>query len=425
MSSAHATAGRGGLLSGVRVLDFTRALAGPFCTRMMADMGAEVIKIEPPGGDSSRNYEYLTPEGVSGYFIQQNCGKMDVCVNLGHSQVKDALLQLVSISDVVVENFRPGVMLRQGLAYEDLRKVNPSIIMCSISGFGEGSPYAHRAGGDMIIQSMSGLASLTGDPNGPPQTVGMAVSDTASGAHAFGAICAALYHRSITGRGQRIEFALMDCVLWQNEWASQSIFLSGGKENPMRYGNRRPILVPGNVFQGKDGSVTIATSTDAGWENLAQAMGMPELAKDPRFYPRSARFSNRDELERMVAEWIMSFDSVREVEEILADKGGVQCAWVRTWKEMLEDRHVEARGLVAHVEDPFLGRTAVMNSPFHLSEADSGVQGPAPLLGQHTVDIFQALLGLSAEEIVDMFNVNAIHADDRIVSGLLEPLLEG
>lgn len=232
-------------LAGVRVLDLTRVLAGPFCTRTMADMGAEIIKVEPPGGDVARQFEYTTPEGVSGYFMQQNCGKKDISLDLADPTAKEVLRRLAELSDVVVENYRPGVMKRLGFSYQDLREINPSIIMCSISAFGQDSPYANRPAGDMVVQSMSGIASLTGEPDGAPQTTGMSFSDTTGGIHAFGAICAALYQRSLTGRGQYIDIALVDCILWQNEWASQYLFLSQGEAVPTRYGNRRPILIPG------------------------------------------------------------------------------------------------------------------------------------------------------------------------------------
>ena len=284
---------QGAPLAGVRVLDLTRVLAGPFCTRTMADMGAEVIKVEPPGGDVARQFEYTTPEGVSGYFMQQNCGKKDISLDLADPAAKEVLRRLAEISDVVVENDRPGVMKRLGFSYQDLREINPSIIMCSISAFGQDSPYANRPAGDMVVQSMSGIASLTGEPDGAPQTTGMSFSDTTGGIHAFGAICAALYQRSLTGRGQYIDIALVDCILWQNEWASQYLFLSQGEAVPTRYGNRRPILIPGNLFQGKDGWVAIVASTDPGWRNLTQAMGMPELAQDPRFRDRMSRTPHR------------------------------------------------------------------------------------------------------------------------------------
>ena len=249
--------------------------------------------------------------------------------------------RLVRVSDVVVENFRPGVMKRLGLDYESLRRLNPTIILCSISAFGQNSPYANRPAGDMVVQAMTGIASLTGDPDGPPQTVGMSLSDTSGGVHAFGAICAALYHRSVTGRGQFIDLALADCILWQNEWASQYLFLSGGREVPVRYGNRRPILIPGNLFRGKDGWVAIVASTDPGWRNLTEAMGLPHLAKDPRFADRVARMAHRDELENIVEEWVASFESVQEVEELLGigeESSAAGCALGRrcwrtlTWK---------------------------------------------------------------------------------------------
>jgi crotonobetainyl-CoA:carnitine CoA-transferase CaiB-like acyl-CoA transferase len=277
----------------------------------------------------------------------------------------------------------------------------------------------------MVVQAMGGIASLTGEPNGPPQTTGMSISDTTGGIHAFGAICAALYRRSITGLGQYIDLSLTDCILWQNEWASQQLFLSGGKAVPSRYGNRRPILIPGNFFRGKDGWVAIVASTDPGWQNLTKAMGMPHLAQDPRFRDREARMAHRDELEAMVEEWVASFDSVEEVEELLGDRGGVQCGRVRTWKEMLEDPHTLERELVAQVEDPVLGPTQVMNSPFRLEGAMAGVSGPAPLLGQHTLEVLQGLLGYSNEQILDLINANVLHAEDRVMVNLVSGLLEG
>ena len=414
-----------GSLQGVRILDLTRVLAGPFCTRLMADMGAHVVKVEPPGGDAARQFEYITSEGVSGYFMQQNCGKDDICLDLSDAGAREVMERLVQVSDVVVENFRPGVMSRLGLDYESLRRLNPSIILCSISAFGQNSPYAHRAAGDMVVQAMSGIASLTGDPEGPPQTVGMSLSDTSGGVHAFGAVCAALYHRSVTGRGQFIDLALVDCILWQNEWASQYLFLSDGRQIPERYGNRRPILIPGNLFRGKDGWVAIVASTDPGWRNLTQAMGLPHLAEDCRFVNRVARMAHRDELEEIVEEWVESFESVQEVEELLADRGGVQCGRVRSWREMLEDSHTERRRLVASVEDPVMGSTPVMNSPFRIQGAGSGARGPAPLLGQHTYQVLGELLGCSDGEILEMINANAIHADPVVMTELVERLVKG
>ena len=414
-----------GSLQGVRVLDLTRVLAGPFCTRLMADMGAHVVKVEPPGGDAARQFEYITPEGVSGYFMQQNCGKEDICLDLANLGAREVMRRLVRVSDVVVENFRPGVMKRLGLDYESLRRLNPSIILCSISAFGQNSPYANRPAGDMVVQAMTGIASLTGDPDGPPQTVGMSLSDTSGGVHAFGAICAALYHRSVTGRGQFIDLALADCILWQNEWASQYLFLSGGRQVPVRYGNRRPILIPGNLFRGKDGWVAIVASTDPGWRNLTEAMGLPHLAKDRRFVDRVARMAHRDELENIVEEWVASFESVQEVEELLGDRGGVQCGRVRSWKEMLEDPHVERRRLVASVDDPLMGPTPVMNSPFRIEGVGSEARGPAPLLGQHTHQVLGELLGCSDGEILEMINDNAVHADPVVMTELVQRLMEG
>ncbi|MBM3926269.1 MAG: CoA transferase [SAR202 cluster bacterium] len=412
-----------GPLSGVRVLDLTRILAGPFGTRILADMGAEVIKIEPPGGDAARQFEYTTPEGVSGYFMQQNLGKKDICLDFAHPKALEAVRRLVKMSDVVVENFRPGVMDRLGIGYKDLKKLKPSIILCSVSAFGQKSPYSRRPAGDMVIQAMSGLASLTGDPDGPPQTTGMSISDTTGGLHAFGAICAALYQRSVTGEGQHIDIALIDCILWQNEWASQYIFLSQGQLNPTRYGNRRPILIPGNLFKGKDGWIAIVASTDPGWRNLTRAMGRPELGEDARYSNRTVRMANRDELERLVEEWVASFDSVKQVEALLGDRGGVQCGRVRTWKEIIEDPHTRERELVAEVEDPVLGKTRVVNSPFRLAQGKAGARGGAPLMGQHTLEVLQGMLGMSNQEVLELLNANALHADERVMPEIVQKLM--
>ena len=363
-----------GSLQGVRVLDLTRVLAGPFCTRLMADMGAHVVKVEPPGGDAARQFEYITPEGVSGYFMQQNCGKEDICLDLANLGAREVMRRLVRVSDVVVENFRPGVMKRLGLDYESLRRLNPSIILCSISAFGQNSPYANRPAGDMVVQAMTGIASLTGDPDGPPQTVGMSLSDTSGGVHAFGAICAALYHRSVTGRGQFIDLALADCILWQNEWASQYLFLSGGRRVPERYGNRRPILIPGNLFRGKGRLGGYRCIHGPGLAKPHESDGIaPPGEGQPICGQGIPHGPTGMSWRSIVEEWVASFESVQEVEELLGDRGGVQCGRVRSWKEMLEDPHVEGRRLVASVDDPLMGPTSVMNSPFRIEGV--GIRG--------------------------------------------------
>ena len=211
--------------------------------------------------------------------------------------------------------------------------------------------------------------------------------------------------------------------MWQNEWASQYLFLTGGKLEPKRYGNRRPILIPGNLFSGRDGWISIVASTDPGWKNLTRAMGFPELSEDPRFKSRKVRMTHRDELETIVGNWVMSFDSVEHVEDLLADQGGVQCGRVRTWKEMLEDMHTKERDLIAQVEDPILGNVSVMNSPFRTETSTIGVRGPAPLIGQHSTEIFQKLLGYSNKQVLDMVNQNALLADDSIMPSLVENLI--
>lgn len=405
-----------GILSSVRVLDLSRALSGPFCTRLMADHGAEVIKVEPPGGDMSRGLEYLTPEGRSGYFIQQNCGKQSVSLDLRIPGALRFLQELVEISDVVLENFRPGVMAKLGLGYSELLKINPSIVMCSLSGYGEGSPHAHRVAGDQAIQASSGMMWMTGHPDGPPLLAGSAICDFSAGLHAFGGVCAALFDRAVTGRGHRIDISMFDCAFWQHDIAIQQYLLSKGAIKPRRYGNRRSATVPANAYQGRDGYVTIVAATDSGFANLARAMGMPELADDPRFSTRKARLGHADELDAEIEKWLGGLDSVDTAVSILADRAKVLCAKVMTIEQVVEDPQVKARNLLPSVEDPVLGPIRVVNSPIRFSSTPSGPRGPAPLMGQHYLEVFHELLGHPSEEVLDLLGSGVLDAEERAIA---------
>ena len=408
-----------GLLEGVRVLDFTRALAGPFCTRLMCDLGAEVIKLEPPPGDTSRNFAYMTAKGKSGYFMQQNAGKKAICLDLRLDSAKELAKALVPLCDVVIENFRPGVMKRLGMDYPVLSELNPSLVMCSITGYGQEGRYITRPGADNTAQALSGMAAINSEIDGPPQLVGTAIGDTVAGSHAFGAICAALYRRALTSKGEYIDVSLLDCLIWQNEWAFEYHMLSGSKERPK---SRRPGQNVGGIYPGKEGYITLAAASQEGWENLTRAMGMPELASDERFLTMRDREMRAKELDVIIEKWVQGFPSAREAAHILADIGGVQCSEVLTVPAVLEDPRTEERGVLAEVDDPLLGPIKLLNTPFKFGLSSAGPGSHAPLKGEHTVDIMRDLLGLPRERILELLSEGALLMEERVVEDNLKEL---
>ena len=408
-----------GLLSGVRVLDFTRALAGPFCTRLLCDLGAEVIKIEPPPGDQSRDFMYVTEEGISGYFMQHNVGKKGLCLDLRIPSGKALARNLADLCDVVVENYRPGVMARLGLDYSSLAETNPGVIMCSISGYGQTGSYVNRPAADHTAQAMSGVAHLNGDADGRPRLVGTAVGDTVGGAHAFGAICAALYRRSVTGKGEHIDLSLVDSLIWQNEWAFEYLLISGRNELPKK---SRPVVNVHGIYKARDGYVTLAAVTQESWENLTRVMGRPDLASDPRFLTPRDRELRWREVDALIEEWVLTFPSAKAAVHAFTDTGGVVGSEVLSIQDVLADPRTEERGLLAKVEDPVLGPVKVLNSPFKFSDSDSGARDHAPLLGEHSVPVLRELLGLSQQRVLELVGEGAVIMENRVVKGALKEL---
>jgi crotonobetainyl-CoA:carnitine CoA-transferase CaiB-like acyl-CoA transferase len=281
------------VLSGIRVLDFTDALAGPYCTRYMADCGAEVLNIEKPGGKQARSIPYFH-KGVGLDFLYNHCGKKSVGIDMKREGSRELVLNMARVCDVVMENFRPGVMRDFKLTYEDFKNVNPSIIMCSISGWGQSGPRAEQMAADLSIQSVSGILDLTGDPNGRPSLVGFPVTDILAGLNAFGAICAALYHRTVTGKGDYIDIAMADCAINCLHQAVGMHTLTEGKVKLKRSGAFNNDMPSWGIFKGKDGYIAISAATKIGWDRLTELMGKPELAGDPRFETREARLKNND-----------------------------------------------------------------------------------------------------------------------------------
>ncbi len=401
-----------GIFDGIRVVDLSMQIQGPYLTRLMADMGAEVIKIERPvEGDSTRWAPYIIDKGDSGNFMQRNCGKKSVSLDLKRPEAIEIVKKLVKISEVVVENYRPGVMARLGIDYPKLKEVNPKIIMCSLSGFGQYSPYVNRPTGDTHIQAMTLGMEMTGNPDGPPQICGIAYIDFATGAHGLAAVSAALYYREKTGIGQYIDLCLFDVAFAMHESAIEEYILSGGKMKYTRFGSNKEDLVPVGVFKGRDGYLTIAAVGDRAWADLAKVMGRPELITDERFDTQIHRVEHRDEVIKIVTEWVQNCDSIVEADRLLTE-GNVTSAPVLNIEQLMNDSQLEARELLVEVEHPTLGKVKVVNSPFHFSETVSMVRERQPRLGEHNKEVLTTLLGYSHERIAELYRQGVLYNID-------------
>ena len=386
------------LLEGIRVLDLTRYVAGPYLTRCLAVLGAEVIKVErPKGGDEGRDHPYQLKD-QSGMFLQLNSDKKGLCLDLKHPRGVAIAKELAAHSDVVVENFRPGVMDQLGLGYEALRAVNPRLIMCSISCFGQSGPYSQRAGFGLIADALSGAMDIVGFPDRPPPIIRIPIADTLTGVHGVGAICAALFARDRQGRGQWIDLALLDCMVALHENALQAYLLSHGEVRTSRCGQHQPSSTIYGVFEARDGCLVIAGHSDANWGRLAKAMGRPELGEDERYATMLGRIQHQKTLVSLVDDWVKGFGSAREVLACL-EAHGVPCAPVHTVQDVVGDPQVTAREMLVEMDHPIAGRVRLPNLPFKFSDAETHPRVPAPLLGQHNREILATLLGYSGDTI--------------------------
>jgi CoA:oxalate CoA-transferase len=381
-------------LDGVRVLDLSRVLAGPYCAALLRDLGAEVIKVEPPGGDDAR---HLGPfrNGESVYFDQLNRGKKSVTLDLKSSRAVELLDRLVEQSDVLVENFRPGVTKRLGIDYERLSSVNPRLVYASISGFGQTGPLAQRPAYDLIVQAMSGLMWITGQPGGPPTRVGESLGDLCAGVFAAWGICAALFHRERTGRGDYLDVAMFDSLLALQVTAISQYLVNGVA--PTRVGNRHPISTPFDTFQAADGLVVLAVANETLFARFASMIGHPELLSDPRFNSDDARTAHEPELKAIIENWTRSKSVVEIVH--LGVEAGIPAAPVDDLAEALGSEQALARGLLKGFEHPVSGQVKYVSQPVHFhSRSPSGV-ARSPLLGEHTDEVFGGVLGLDAKEV--------------------------
>lgn len=399
------------ILEGIRVLDFTQYLAGPTVTRLMAEMGAEIIKIESaPGGDPSRLLPVIK-DGRSGYFVQQNRGKQSLCLDLRRPEALEIVRGLVATVDVVVENFGPGVMEKRGLAYRDLAQLNPRLVMASISAYGRESPLSHKTGYDWVAQAFAGIMHMTGPADGPPMPVGMGIADVSSGVHAFSAIGYALFHRERTGRGQWLDISMIDSMFHMNEISVQAHSITDGAFVPKRAGNNHPLVAPFGVFKGPTGYLVIL-ALQLQWKGLCEAMARPELEHDPRFVDSNSRARHQHELIPLIEAWLSGFSDNDAVFAQL-DRHRVPSAPVLSPADAATHPYFRARGTVRRVEDPVLGALDIPGFPLRFSEQPDLPDLQAPLLGEHNASVLSSVLGYSAEQIAALAAAGVTANADR------------
>jgi crotonobetainyl-CoA:carnitine CoA-transferase CaiB-like acyl-CoA transferase len=400
-------------LSGIRVLDLSRVLAGPWATQMLADLGADVIKIERPGsGDDTRGWgpPYLTAsDGVtttneSAYFLSCNRGKKSVAVDMASAAGQRLLRDLAAISDVVVENFKVGGLVPYGLDYEALRKINPRLVYCSITGFGQDGPYKHRPGYDFAIQGMGGLMSITGEAGGEPQKVGVAVTDVMTGMYATIAVLGALCARDQTGVGQQIDLALLDVQVAYLANQASSYLVSG--KVPSRLGNAHPSIVPYQAFATEDGWIVLAVGNDEQFRRWAELAGAPELASDERFRTNAGRTNNRDILVPRVAELMRAHPSAWWIER--CEAAGVPYGPINDIAQVFADPQVQHRGMKIDLPHPVSGTAPGVRNPIRYGATPLVHEAAPPTLGQHTDTVLADLLGLDAGAIAALRKDKAI-----------------
>ena len=390
-------------LEGIRVLDLTRALAGPYCTMMLADLGADVIKVERPGrGDDSRGWgppfvgqPYGPYTGESAYFIAANRNKRSITVNLKSPEGQEIVRRLAATSDALVENFRTGVLDGMGLGYEDLHALYPRLVYCSISGYGRTGPYAERPGYDFIIQAEGGMMGITGPEEGPPSRVGVPIVDITAGMFAAAGVLAALRSRDHTGDGQLVDISLLDTqvALLANVGSN---YLIGGVP-PRRLGNAHPNIAPYEAFRARDRWFALAAANERQWATLCGAIGRPGLKDDPRFATNGARVSNRPAL----VELLNDVFATRDAGEWLANlrEAGLPCGPINTVPDVFGHPQAQARDLALEAEHPTAGSIQMTGFPYKLSQTPAEVRRPPPLLGQHTEEVLVDLLGYSADQV--------------------------
>jgi crotonobetainyl-CoA:carnitine CoA-transferase CaiB-like acyl-CoA transferase len=380
-------------LQGITVLDLTRVLSGPYCTMLLADLGARVIKIEQPRkGDDTRGWGPPFQSGESAYFLSINRNKESVTLDFKQPEGRAVLDRLVAQADVLVENFRPGTLTKLGLDYASLQAAHPRLIYCSISGFGHSGPRRREAGYDAVMQGEGGLMSITGGGDGPPYRLGVAIADIVSGMFAAQAITAALFARERTGRGQAVDIAMLDSVAALLTYQAGIYFATGTP--PGRLGNRHPTIVPYETFSASDGEFVLAVGNDDQWRRFC---GVAGLTEEERFATNRQRVLAYDDLRRIVASRLGAETRAYWIERLTA--AGVPCGSVRNLQELFADPQVAARAMVAELQHPTVGAMRVLGTPLKLSETAAAIRTPPPTLGQHTADVLTGDAGVPAADL--------------------------
>jgi len=382
-------------LESITVLDLSRVLAGPYCTMMLGDMGADVIKIEQPGvGDDTRGWVPPYVNGESAYFLSVNRNKKSLTLNLKEKEGKEIFYKLCKTADVIVENFRPGTTEKLGVSYNDVKSISEKIIYCSISGFGQDGPYTNRPVYDLILQGMGGLMTMTGEEGGPPVRIGVAVTDIGAGMFAAYSILAAVIAREKTGKGQYIDVSLLDCQISWLTYQAGNFFATG--ESPKRMGSAHPSIVPYQAFQTKSGYINVGVGSERLWQNFCSAIAREDLTNDPRYKVNEDRVRNRKELipflenillQRTTEEWMKIFDEKE-----------VPAGPIYTFDEIFSDPQVLHRNMLVEMDHPSAGVINQTGIPVKLSETPGALESPPPLLGEHTGDILTEL-GYTSSQI--------------------------
>jgi crotonobetainyl-CoA:carnitine CoA-transferase CaiB-like acyl-CoA transferase len=398
------------ILTGYTVLDFTQAVAGPTATLLMAEMGAEVIKIEiAPRGDLTRAFPFFK-DGRSGCFVQYNRGKQSLCVALKTPAGLKIVKDLIATADVVVENFTPGVMDRLGLSYATVSAINPKIVMCSISSFGQDGPLAHKSGFDTIGAAYSGVLSRIGNPDGPPPMLQSAFGDVGAGVYALAAIACALLHRERTGLGQHLETTLVDTYINYHETAIEAFSASKGAMKTQRTGRFAPLHSATGMFKGPDGHIMFCAAPPHHFKALCEAMGRPDLLADPRFADNEKRVTNGAALTEAIEQWLQSLPSDEEALRIL-EQHHIPAGPILSVEEAMNDQHLRQRGTVRTISDPILGEFKVPGFPMKFSRTPAVEDLPAPFLGQHNAEVLIDRLNYTADQVSSLEGQGILHRE--------------